>query len=165
MNKIYLAGGCFWGVEKFINMLYGVIRTEVGYGQSDILNPTYEDLCQSRSDACEVVMVVYDQNIINLERLLEKFFMIIDPTSLNRQGADRGIQYRSGIYFEDLDDKIIIDNYINSIKHNYIKDIVVEVQKLQNYTKAEDYHQKYLDKNKNGYCHINFNNFSEEDFK
>ncbi|MFV0425074.1 MAG: peptide-methionine (S)-S-oxide reductase MsrA [Bacilli bacterium] len=164
MKSIYFAGGCFWGVEKYLGMISGVVETEVGYAQSDILNPTYADLCEGRSSASEVVRVKYNENIVTLNKIIELFFKIIDPTSINKQGADRGIQYRTGIYYTEEEQKNIAVEFIDSIKDSFDKEIVVEVEELRNYTVAEDYHQKYLEKNINGYCHINFANFSEEDF-
>ena len=155
MKKIYLAGGCFWGVEHYFSLIKGVINTTVGYANSDIVNPSYEDLKQHLSSASETVEVIYDENIISLNELLDLFFMIIDPTILDRQGHDIGHQYRTGIYYVDTTDKDIINEYINNIKDKYDEEIVTEVLKLDNFTIAEDYHQDYLIKNPTGYCHIN----------
>ncbi len=165
MKEVYLAGGCFWGVEKYLGMINGIVATEVGYAQSDIENPTYRDLCEARCSAVEAVKVTYDESKVSLEKILNLFLKIIDPTSINKQGNDRGLQYRTGVYFLESEQETITNDFINSIRNNYEKEIVVEVEKLKNYTVAEDYHQNYLDNNPNGYCHINFANFSEEDFK
>lgn len=164
MKEIYLAGGCFWGVEKFVGMINGVVATEVGYAQSDTENVTYADVCEGRSSAAEVVKVTYNDEV-SLTKILKLFFKVIDPTSINKQGNDRGLQYRTGIYFIEESQKDEAIAFIKSVEANYDKEIVVEVEQLENYTAAEDYHQDYLNKNKNGYCHINFANFSEEDFK
>ncbi len=164
MKEIYLAGGCFWGVEKFVGMINGVESTEVGYAQSDTEDVTYADVCEGRSSAAEVVKVTYNDEV-SLTKILELFFKVIDPTSINKQGNDRGIQYRSGIYYLDELQKEEALQFIDKVRLNYKKEVVVEVELLRNYTRAEEYHQDYLNKNKDGYCHINFANFTEEDFK
>ena len=153
-KTIYLAGGCFWGVEEYFGYLKGIIKTKVGYANSSINNPSYEMVCYGESDAAEAVEILYDSDIISLDSILDNFFSIIDPTTLNRQGNDVGIQYRSGIYFIDESDREIIKNYILNISMNYDKKILTEVKKLENFFEAESYHQKYLKKNPNGYCHI-----------
>ncbi|RDU58408.1 peptide-methionine (S)-S-oxide reductase MsrA [Helicobacter sp. MIT 99-5507] len=153
-KTIYLAGGCFWGVEEYFGYLKGIIKTKVGYANSSINNPSYEMVCYGESDAAEAVEILYDSDIISLDSILDNFFSIIDPTTLNRQGNDVGIQYRSGIYFIDESDREIIQNYILNISMNYDKKILTEVKKLENFFEAESYHQKYLKKNPNGYCHI-----------
>lgn len=164
MKDIYLAGGCFWGVEKYLGMIKGVVATEVGYANSDIENPTYDDLCSARSSASEVVKVTYDANV-SLDKILNLFLKIIDPTSINKQGNDRGAQYRTGVYYLEEAQKDITLSFIREIQQKYEEKIAIEVLKLENYTVAEEHHQKYLEKNKDGYCHINFANFTEEDFK
>lgn len=156
-NKvIYLAGGCFWGVEKFFGLLNGVEKTQVGYANGKTTNPTYEEVCTGATNFAETVELQYDPNKISLITLLEEYFSIIDPTVLNRQGADIGTQYRTGIYYLEEEDKDIIKNFINSKQNDYKRPIVVENKKLENFYPAEEYHQKYLEKNPNGYCHIKF---------
>ena len=145
MKKIILAGGCFWGVEEFLSRINGVVSTEVGYANGRTENPTY---------FAEVCLVNYDENIISLKELLAKFWTIIDPTSLNKQGNDVGSQYRTGIYYVDSSDLQDILNSKEELQKSYSKKIVTEVKPLENYYKAEEYHQKYLKKNPNGYCHI-----------
>lgn len=154
MKKIVLAGGCFWGVEEFISRIPGVISTEVGYANGRTLNPTYEDVCYKNTYFAEVCYVTYDENKLSLDSLLDKFWSIINPTTLNRQGPDVGSQYRSGIYYIDEADLDIILNSIEKQQQNYDKKIVTEVEPLENYYTAEEYHQKYLKKNPGGYCHI-----------
>ena len=154
MKKIYLAGGCFWGVEHYLSLVNGVIETTVGYANSDIDSPSYEDLKQHRSSASETVEVVYDDNIISLKEILDLFFMIIDPTVSDRQGHDEGHQYRTGIYYVDDEDVKIISNALNDLASKYDKPIVTELLPLDNFTKAEEYHQDYLIKNPEGYCHV-----------
>lgn len=154
MKDIYFAGGCFWGIEEYFSRIEGVTDTEVGYANSKVENPSYELVCSGMTDSAETVKIIYDENIISLEDLLEKLFLVIDPTLLNRQGNDIGSQYRTGIYYNEDEDLEVINSYIDSIKNNYKKDILTEVLKIKNFYPAEDYHQDYLKKNPNGYCHI-----------
>ena len=154
MKKIYLAGGCFWGVEHFLSLIKGVESTKVGYANSDIENPSYEDLKAHLSLASETVEVIYDEKIISLKELLDLFYLIIDPTILDRQGHDIGHQYRTGIYYVDDNDLDIINKSIEELAAKYVDPIVVEVLKLENFTIAEEYHQDYLIKNPSGYCHV-----------
>ncbi|MDO5041593.1 MAG: peptide-methionine (S)-S-oxide reductase MsrA [Peptoniphilus sp.] len=154
MKTIYLAGGCFWGVEEYFSRIKGVNDTTVGYANSIIKNPTYEEVCSGEPAAAETVKIVYDDEIISLKKILTYFFKIIDPTVLNRQGNDVGIQYRTGIYYENNDDEGIILDYMDQIRANYKSDIVTEVMKIINFYEAEEYHQDYLKKNPGGYCHI-----------
>ena len=154
MKKIYLAGGCFWGVEHYLSLINGISNTTVGYANSDIENPSYEDLKTHKSSASETVEVIYDENIISLKEILDLFFLIIDPTSIDKQGHDEGHQYRTGIYYIDNNDIDIINESINQLQKQYDKEIVVEVLPLDNFTIAEEYHQEYLIKNPTGYCHV-----------
>lgn len=156
MKKIVLAGGCFWGVEEYFSRIPGVIETEVGYANGRTINPTYEDVCYKNTYHAEVCLVTYDENIISLKALLDKFWSIIDPTALNRQGNDVGSQYRSGIYYIDEGDIDVIIKSKEDIQRNYDKKVVTEVKPLEKYYVAEEYHQKYLKKNPRGYCHIKF---------
>lgn len=161
MKKIYLAGGCFWGVEHYFSLIRGILKTEVGYANSNIENPSYEDVCKGRSVASETVFIEYDEAKISLEKLLAYFFRIIDPTSLNKQGHDEGIQYRTGIYYVDVTDKVIIDQAIKELQEKYEEKVLVEVMELGNFYRAEEYHQEYLYKNPNGYCHLPLSVFKE----
>lgn len=154
MKSIILAGGCFWGVEEFVSRIDGVTETEVAYVNGRTKNPSYEEICNGNTYFAEACKVTYDENILSLEKLLQKFFSIINPTSLNKQGNDVGSQYRTGIYYEDPNDLKIIEKVILKEREKYEKKIVTEVKPLENYYKAETYHQKYLKKNPNGYCHI-----------
>ena len=154
MKKIVLAGGCFWGVEEFLSRLNGVVSTEVGYANGRTENPTYEDVCYKNTYFAEACLVEYDEHILSLENLLREYWSIVDPTALNRQGPDVGSQYRTGIYYLDKSDLDTILNSKEENQKNYDKKIVTEVVPLTNYYKAEEYHQKYLKKNPNGYCHI-----------
>ena len=154
MKKIVLAGGCFWGIEEFLSRINGVISTEVGYANGRTENPTYEDVCYKNTYFAEVCFIEYDEKILSLEDLLKEYWSIIDPTALNRQGPDVGSQYRTGIYYLNEDDIETILKSKEENQKNYDKKIVTEVLPLTNYYKAEEYHQKYLKKNPNGYCHI-----------
>lgn len=154
MKEIALAGGCFWGVDEFFSRKEGVLSTKSGYSNGQIDNPTYEEVCTGKTGHAETVLVQYDESRISLETILEKFFKVIDPTSLNRQGNDIGTQYRTGIYYIDTKDKETIDNFIEQKQPRYSSPIVVEVEPLRNFFDAEEYHQDYLKKNPRGYCHI-----------
>lgn len=144
MKEIILAGGCFWGVEEYYKRLIGVVQTKVGYVNGNIENPRYEDLINQKATHAEAVKVAYDEEVISLERILENLFKIIDPTSINKQGNDAGIQYRSGIYYYDSKDLEIINLFINQKTKKYKQPIVVEIQEVKNFYDAEGYHQDYL---------------------
>ncbi len=164
MKKIILAGGCFWGVEAYYDKVKGVKATEVGYIDGDFPNPTYEQVCNGSNHA-EAVKIEYDETLVPLERLLEHFFQIVDPTTINRQGNDVGKQYRSAIYYYNDEDKLIINGYIERIKPEYTKPIRTEVKAVMEFYPAEKYHQKYLKKNPCGYCHIDLSLVDEIDKK
>lgn len=164
-NKIYLAGGCFWGVAEYYRRLKGIESTVVGYAQGHTENPTYREVCTQATNHTETVEVIYHPDEISLERVLEHFFRMIDPTSLNRQGNDVGTQYRSGIYSEDDDELETIKEIVSSYQVHYRAPIVVEVEKLKNFYVAEIEHQDYLVKNPSGYCHIDFSLIKKEELK
>lgn len=153
MKKIYLAGGCFWGVEHFLRQLKGVTKTTVGYANSIIKDPSYEEVKANITNAAETVKVEYDEKEISLNEILKLFFIIIDPESIDQQGNDIGHQYRTGIYYDDETDIQEINKEIEILRktHNTIN---IEIKKLENFYKAEEYHQDYLIKNPNGYCHV-----------
>ncbi len=154
LSTIYLAGGCFWGVEEYMTRIDGVYDATSGYANGNTENPSYQDVIHNNTGHAETVRVIYDANEVTLEFLLQKYFEVIDPTSINKQGNDVGSQYRTGIYFENDADKLIIDTALNALQADYDKDIVVEAVALDNFYRAEEYHQDYLQKNPNGYCHI-----------
>ncbi len=161
MSEIYLAGGCFWGMEKYIASIRGVQSTQAGYANGITDNPTYEEVCSGNTGHAETVRVVYDPGIITLEFLLELYYASIDPVSVNRQGGDRGVQYRTGIYFVNEADRPVIERSIAQLQKRYDKPIAIEVKPLVNFSSAEEYHQKYLDKNPGGYCHISSDKFEK----
>lgn len=154
VKEIYLAGGCFWGVEHYIKQLEGVVDTEVGYANSQLASPTYEDVCSGETLAAETVRVVYDARVLSLRTLLDFYFKAIDPVSVNQQGPDVGTQYRTGIYYVDAADVSVIDEVMADVQGGYDELLAVEVQLLDNFYSAEEYHQDYLVKNPTGYCHL-----------
>lgn len=157
MKEIYLAGGCFWGVEEYFSRIDGVEDTQVGYANGSTVRPSYEQVCTGTTDHAETVYIKFDENEISLKTLLEKFYLIIDPTLLNRQGGDTGSQYRTGIYYVDEIDLGTIKKVTEEEQSKYSKPIVTEIEVLASFYEAEGYHQDYLKKNPSGYCHIDMN--------
>ncbi len=153
MKTIYFAGGCFWGTQKFFDQFDGVAETEVGYANGPTENPSYREVCDSSGHA-ETVRIVYDSTVISLEELIGYYFMTIDPLAYHRQGADMGVQYRTGIYYVDEEDLPVIEACYAKEQEKYRHKMEVELQPLENFYSAEEYHQKYLEKNPGGYCHI-----------
>ncbi len=154
MKTIYLAGGCFWGAEKYLSLVPGVQSTNVGYANGTTEHPSYEDVKYRHSGHAETVRVEYDPKALTLSRLLAKYFEAIDPVSVNQQGGDIGEQYRTGIYYTDEEDLPVIEEACRQVAKTYDRPLAVEVKPLQQYFEAEEYHQKYLEKNPEGYCHI-----------
>lgn len=154
MKTIYLAGGCFWGLQKYMDQFDGVIETTVGYANGKTENPTYEEVKSQVSDHSETVEVIYDPSLISLTDILERYYAVIDPTSLNKQGEDEGRSYRTGIYYTDKTDCDTIRSFTNRVREKYSAPVVVEIEPLKGFYPAEEYHQKYLEKNPEGYCHI-----------
>jgi peptide-methionine (S)-S-oxide reductase/peptide methionine sulfoxide reductase msrA/msrB len=161
LQEIYLAGGCFWGTEKYLSNIHGIIKTDVGYANGNTENPSYQEVCHNNTGHAETVRVFYNPQQIRLEFILNLYYDVIDPTSVNRQGGDSGTQYRTGIYYVDSNDLEVIQTSIQELQTKYEKPIAIEVLPLQNYYLAEEYHQKYLDKNPNGYCHIHKEKFEQ----
>lgn len=162
---IYLAGGCFWGVEAFILRLKGVNQSEVGYANGNDLAPTYEKVCTGKTNHTETVKVTFNPEIISLEEILENYFKIINPYTKNRQGADIGTQYRTGIYWQDPTDKTEVINFLKEKQKLSPKRIMVEAHEIYNFYRAEEYHQKYLEKNPQDYCHVDLNLINDEEFE
>ena len=153
MKTIYLAGGCFWGMQQFFDQFGGVIRTEVGYANGPEKAPSYEEVCADSGHA-ETLRIDYDEQAITLTALLDYYFMVIDPLSVNRQGHDEGIQYRTGIYYTDASLLPEIEAVYRKEEEKAGAKLAVELEPLRNFYPAEEYHQKYLVKNPGGYCHI-----------
>ena len=154
MNKIYLAGGCFWGMQSYFDNINGVISTKAGYANGTLENPTYDLVCHNDSGFAETIEVLYDSQAVSLAFLLKMYFEVIDPVSINRQGNDIGSQYRTGIYYLQNEDRDIILNALAQLQLLYQDQLAVECEPLLNFYPAEEYHQHYLQKNPNGYCHI-----------
>ena len=152
-KTIYLAGGCFWGTQKFFDQFEGVVSTEVGYANGPAEAPTYQDVCNNSGHA-ETVRIDYDDSALSLKDLLNYYFLVIDPLSVNRQGGDTGIQYRTGIYYTSTDQLPEIEAVYREQEEKAGAKLAVELEPLRNFYSAEEYHQKYLDKNPGGYCHI-----------
>ncbi len=155
-KKIYLAGGCFWGVSEYYSRIDGVISSKSGYANSEIESPSYEQVKSQSTGAAETVEVIYDSEKVSLKTLLNQFFKIIDPVAVNHQGEDFGTQYRTGIYYTDDSDLKDINDAISYEQRKYEEKFVLEVLELKNFFEAEGYHQDYLKKNPNGYCHVDF---------
>ena len=140
--------GCFWGVENNFMQLEGVIETSVGYMGGSFKNPTYFDVCTGMTGHAEVVDIKFDNSKISFEQLCNFFFSIHDPTTLNKQGPDVGTQYRSEIFYNNDEQKNVSLSMIKKLNNKYNSKITTKVSEIKNYTKAEDYHQKYLEKNR-----------------
>lgn len=153
-EEIYLAGGCFWGLEEYMERVPGVIDAVSGYANGETENPSYEDVLYKGTGHAETVHVKYDPEAISFEEILLYYFKVIDPTSLNKQGNDRGSQYRTGIYYLEEDQLDIIHRVVEEEQKSYKEAIVVEIEPIDGFYKAEEYHQDYLKKNPGGYCHI-----------
>lgn len=160
-KKIYFAGGCFWGTDHLFSLVPGVEKTTAGYANSRVEDPTYKMVCTGLTGAAETVEVVYDDTKIGLSELIFIYFRSIDPTTLNRQGNDLGTQYRTGIYYVDKGDLPVIEAGVATIQRRHSEPVVVEVQELENFYPAELYHQEYLYKNPDGYCHVDPELFKE----
>lgn len=153
IQSIYLAGGCFWGAQKFFDQFPGVVGTQVGYANGPTADPSYQEVCASSGHA-ETVRIDYDEQRISLRQLLDYYFIVIDPTAYHRQGPDVGIQYRTGIYYTDPAQLPELQERYDEEQKKYRQTLETELLPLANFYPAEEYHQKYLEKNPDGYCHI-----------
>lgn len=153
-SEIYLAAGCFWGAQRFFDLVRGVESTEVGYANGFVQNPSYKAVKAGGTGYAETVRLSYDKSVISLAEILELYFKIIDPVSLNRQGGDIGEQYRTGIFYTDDGDLRVINPIVERVAREHSEPLAVQVLPLENFYTAEEYHQKYLEKNPGGYCHI-----------
>ncbi len=153
LKTIYLAGGCFWGVQKYFDQFDGILETETGYANGPTENPSYQDVCADSGHA-ETVRIVYDESVLPLRKLLDAYFLIIDPLSVNQQGHDTGIQYRTGVYYTEVAQLPCIREVFALQEEKAGAPLAVELAPLESFYPAEAYHQKYLDKNPGGYCHI-----------
>lgn len=151
---IYLAGGCFWGLEAYMEKIDGVVDALSGYANGNKENPTYQEVCTGTTNFAETVKVTYDKSKVDLYTLLKYYLKVVDPTSINKQGNDVGSQYRSGIYYTKEEELPVIQQVIDEIRPLYKRKIAIQVLPLENFYPAEEYHQDYLAKNPGGYCHI-----------
>ena len=154
MKTIYFAGGCFWGTEHFLRQFDGVLDTVVGYANGNLPNPSYEKVYTDQTGHVECVKVTYDEKLISLATLCRLFFKSIDPLSLNRQGDDVGTRYRTGIYWTDDADREVVTEVYDEIQRRHSEPLAVEKTQLECFYPAEEYHQDYLVKNLEGYCHL-----------
>lgn len=161
LKEIYFAGGCFWGVEEYFSRIPGVYDVVSGYANGKTENPTYEEVCHDNTGHAETVKIQYDPAVVSLKTLTEQLFKIINPTLKDRQGNDVGNQYRSGVYYTDEADLSVLQEVFDSEQKKYDQKIVTELEPLKNFYQAEDYHQDYLQKNPNGYCHVDFSTLDE----
>lgn len=158
-KKLIVAAGCFWGVQKYYSLVRGVLSTTCGYVGGNLKNPTYEDICTGETNHAEAVLIEYDSKKTNLKKLLDHYFFITDPTTPNQQQNDIGTQYRSVLYYNNEEEKEIIQKYIEQVQKKYEDKIVTEVSPVAQFWTAEEYHQMYLDKNPSGYCHLTSKHF------
>ena len=154
MKAIFLAGGCFWGTEHYMGQFDGVVETVVGYANGAVEAPSYEEVYTDQTGHVECVKVTYDEDMISLATLCRMFFRSIDPLLLNRQGGDCGTRYRTGIYWTDASDQPVVENIYAEVQSRYDKPLAVEKFPLKCFFPAEEYHQDYLLKNPEGYCHL-----------
>jgi peptide-methionine (S)-S-oxide reductase len=155
LQTIVLGGGCFWCTEAVYKEVRGVTDVESGYSNGETERPTYEQVCTGRTGHNEVVKLTYDPALVSTRQLLEIFFVVHDPTQMNRQGNDTGTQYRSGIYFTTPEQKQVADDLVRQIGQDklFSRPVVTEVLPMTNYWPAEDYHQDFFEKNPTqGYC-------------
>lgn len=155
-KTIYLAAGCFWGAQHYLKLINGVLETETGFanGDASINNVTYKQVYTDATGYAEAVRVVYDPEVLPLRQLIELYFKSIDPVSVNQQGEDRGTRYRTGIYYTSDSDLPTIREVYDEVQRNYTTPLAVEVEPLNVFQPADEYHQDYLDKHPDGYCHL-----------
>lgn len=154
MKEIFLAGGCFWGTQHYLKQIRGVISTQTGYANGHTDSPAYEEVYTDTTGHAETVHIQYNPEILPLETLIRLFFRSIDPTLLNRQGNDYGTRYRTGVYYSDYEDLKTIKPIFDEVAATLDSPLAVELLPLESFFPAEEYHQDYLDKNPDGYCHI-----------
>ena len=154
MKTIYFAGGCFWGTEHYMGQFDGVVETVVGYANGHVAQPSYQQVYTDQTGHVECVRVTYDESVVALRTLCRMFFRSIDPLLLNRQGEDVGTRYRTGIYWTDDEDRAEVEQVWQEVQDRHDAPLAVEKLPLQCFYPAEDYHQDYLYKNPEGYCHL-----------
>ena len=160
MKEIYFAGGCFWGVEHFFKGVDGVVEATPGYANGNTQNPTYKEVYTDTTGFAETVRVRYNPARVDLAFLTRMFFMVTDPLTLNRQGHDEGTRYRSGVFYTDETERPLLESIFNEVSQRLGVPLVTELKPLSNFYPAEEYHQNYLDKNPEGYCHLPVKTFT-----
>lgn len=154
MKTIFLAAGCFWGAQHYLKQIRGVVETETGFANGNTENPVYEQVYTDTTGYAEAVRVVYDPEVLPLRKLINLYFNCIEPTSVNQQGEDRGTRYRTGIYYIEPEDYATIRDVYDEVQRNYINPLAVEVEPIKCFYPADEYHQDYLEKHPDGYCHL-----------
>ena len=154
IKTVYLAGGCFWGMQKYLKLINGVLATEVGFANGHTENPSYKEVYTDATGHAETVRVDYDADVLDLQDLVRFFFKAIDPLSVNRQGEDCGTRYRTGVYYTGDDEREPIMEIFEEVSGEVGGPLAVECCPLDCFFPAEQYHQDYLDKNPQGYCHL-----------
>lgn len=154
MKTIFLAAGCFWGAQHYLKQINGVVETETGFANGDTENPTYKEVYTDRTGYAEAVRVVFDPEVLPLRRLVQLYFDCIEPTSVNQQGEDCGTRYRTGIYYIEPEDYLIVKEVFDEVQRGYSAPLAVEVEPLRCFFPADESHQDYLEKHPDGYCHL-----------
>lgn len=154
MKTIFLAAGCFWGVQHYLKQIRGVVETETGFANGDTDNPTYKEVYTDRTGYAEAVRVAFDPEVLSLRKLVQLYFDCIEPTSVNQQGEDRGTRYRTGIYYIEPEDYRVIKEIFDDVQRGYSAPLAVEVEPIRNFFSADESHQDYLEKHPDGYCHL-----------
>lgn len=150
LSKTTFAAGCFWGVEAYFKLVKGVVSTKVGYTGGAKENPTYKEVCTGKTGHAEAVEITFDPSVVTFDKLLDHFWNMHDPRSLNKQGGDVGTQYRSAIFFHDKEQESVAYNSKEKLEGM----IVTQILPAKTFWDAEEYHQDYLTKNPGGYCHV-----------
>ncbi len=159
MKIIYLAGGCFWGIEAYFKLFDFTLDSEVGYANGNYLNPKYEELKSHKATHAETLKLTYKDET-SLETIISTYLEVVNPYAINKQGEDEGLQYRTEIYTTSKDELEEIKKIIEAKEKEFNKGkFQIELSLLDNYSPAEEYHQDYLDKHKDGYCHINLSKY------
>ncbi|MBR1890010.1 MAG: peptide-methionine (S)-S-oxide reductase MsrA [Alloprevotella sp.] len=153
-KHLYLAGGCFWGTQHYFKQVRGVLSTETGFANGDTEAPTYKEVYTDTTGYAEAVHIIYDADVVSLHLLLEMFFKAIDPTQVNGQAHDIGTRYRTGIYYEDAETEHLAKEICAKVAESYSEPIATEILPLRNFYAADEYHQDYLQKHPDGYCHL-----------
>lgn len=155
-HTVIFAAGCFWGVQDYFDKVPGVLETIVGYTGGTTPNPTYEAVCTQQTGHAEATRITFDPDQISYEQLVRQFFRMHDPTQVNRQGADVGSSYRSAIFYQDDEQKDVAAKVIRAVAKDYNKPIATQLSPVGEFYKAEEYHQKFVQKNGYGACHVPF---------